>query len=79
MKRIILLAVLSFAFSAKAQESKSTKQYRSAESGQYVSKSTADKSPSTTYSTTRSTSTKSTSTSTSSSSSSGSTGSRSKK
>nr|WP_314897277.1 hypothetical protein [uncultured Flavobacterium sp.] len=50
MKKIIFLFVLAFGISMTAQQ----KQYKSAETGRYVSKSTATKSPSTTYSTTRS-------------------------
>lgn len=50
MKTIITLLVFTFTISTQAQQ----KQYRSAETGRYVSKSTATKSPSTTYSTTRS-------------------------
>lgn len=37
----------------KSSKSSSSKQYRSAESGRYVTKSTATKNPATTYSTTR--------------------------
>lgn len=37
----------------KPSKSSSSKQYRSAESGRYVTKSTATKSPATTYGTTR--------------------------
>lgn len=50
MKNFILIIVLLFAFSSNAQ---AKKQYRSAKSGQYVTKAKAEKSPSTTYSTTR--------------------------
>lgn len=58
MKKIILLFVLAFGFSTTAQTKQTkpasqTKQYKSAESGRYVTKSQATKSPSTTYSTTR--------------------------
>jgi hypothetical protein len=52
MKKIILLFVLAFSLSMVAQ-SRTKKQYKSAKSGKYVTKSTATKSPSTTYSTTR--------------------------
>jgi hypothetical protein len=68
MKKVILLLALSFALTTVAQEKK--KQYKSAETGRYVSKSTAQKSPSTTYSTPRKSSSSSTSTSTRSTSSS---------
>lgn len=50
MKNLILIITLLFAFSSNAQ---AKKQYRSAKSGQYVTKAKAQKSPSTTYSTTR--------------------------
>lgn len=51
MKKLLLLTALMFAFTtSQAQDSK---QYRSAKTGRYVSKSTATKSPSTTYGTTR--------------------------
>ena len=58
MKKIILLFILAFSFSAIAQTKPAkantqTKQYKSAESGRYVTKSQATKSPSTTYSTKR--------------------------
>lgn len=49
MKTIITLLVFAFTISTHAQE----KQYRSAKTGKYVTKSTATKNPSTTYSTTR--------------------------
>ncbi|GEM_PF-727422 len=52
MKKLILLITLTtFAVAANAQEK--NKQHRSAESGRYVTKKQAEKSPSTTYSTTR--------------------------
>ncbi|MEW5677044.1 hypothetical protein ABGT15_12085 [Flavobacterium enshiense] len=54
MKKLLLITGLLFAFTTTQAQEK--KQYRSAESGQYVSKSTAEKSPSTTYSTTKSSS-----------------------
>ena len=50
MRNLILITALLFAFSSNAQ---AKKQYRSAKSGQYVTKAKAEKSPSTTYSTTR--------------------------
>jgi hypothetical protein len=61
MKKIILLFVLAFSFSTigqtkpamAAKATTQTKQYKSAESGRYVTKSQATKSPSTTYSTKR--------------------------
>jgi hypothetical protein len=58
MKKIILLFVLAVSFSTKAQTrpakaTTQTKQYKSAESGRYITKSEATKSPSTTYSTKR--------------------------
>lgn len=59
MKKVILLTALMFAVTTGfSQEKKSNKQYRSAKTGQYVTKKQADKSPSTTYSTTRKSSTK---------------------
>jgi hypothetical protein len=55
MKKIILLLVLAFSVSLVAQSKQPAqqKQYKSAETGRYVTKSTATKSPSTTYSTTK--------------------------
>jgi hypothetical protein len=55
MKKIITVFVFLFCFALNAQNSpkKSSKQYRSAETGRYVTKKQADKSPKTTYSTTR--------------------------
>ena len=66
MKKIILLLVLAFCISIFAQtkqpkqstqtqtnQSAQQKQYKSAETGRYVTKTQATKSPSTTYSTTR--------------------------
>ncbi|HBT71412.1 MAG TPA: hypothetical protein DEB37_03805 [Lysinibacillus sp.] len=51
----LLIFSISATFVAQTKPSKSStsKQYRSAESGRYVTKSTAQKTPSTTYSTTR--------------------------
>jgi hypothetical protein len=51
----MLAFCVSAASSAQTKPSKSSdsKQYRSAKTGRYVTKSTATKSPSTTYSTTR--------------------------
>lgn len=49
MKKIISLFILIFGISMTAQQ----KQYKSAETGRYVTKSQATKSPSTTYSTVR--------------------------
>ncbi|MCK8143188.1 hypothetical protein MW871_14960 [Flavobacterium sp. I-SCBP12n] len=56
MKKLILLLTLLFAFTISAQQKK---QYRSAKTGQYVTKAKAEKSPSTTYSTPRKSKTKS--------------------
>lgn len=52
---LMLAFCVSAASSAQTKPSKSSdsKQYRSAKTGRYVTKSTATKSPSTTYSTTR--------------------------
>ena len=50
MKKIILITSLLFALTSNAQ---AKKQYRSAKTGQYVTKAKAVKSPSTTYGTTR--------------------------
>ena len=50
MKKVFILGLFLSALAMTAQEKK---QYKSAESGQYVSKSTADKNPSTTYGTPR--------------------------
>ncbi|TBX64780.1 hypothetical protein EZL74_12895 [Flavobacterium silvisoli] len=52
---LIVVFCVSITSSAqnKPSKSSSSKQYRSAESGRYVSKSTATKNPSTTYSTSR--------------------------
>ena len=50
MKKFIFLLTLLFAFTTFAQEKK---QYRSAKTGQYVTKDKAEKSPSTTYGSTR--------------------------
>lgn len=49
MKKTIALLAFIGAITIQAQQ----KQYRSAETGRYVTKSTATKNPSTTYSTTR--------------------------
>ena len=57
MKKGLIIATLALSFSVFAQQ-KPSKQYRSAETGKYVTKKEATKSPKTTYSTDRKTSSK---------------------
>ncbi|EEI93828.1 hypothetical protein HMPREF0765_0681 [Sphingobacterium spiritivorum ATCC 33300] len=57
MKKGLIAVVLMFSFAAFAQQ-KPSKQYKSAETGRYVTKKEATKSPKTTYSTPRKTSSK---------------------
>lgn len=53
MKNIFFIIAVMFAFSTAEAQGKKQKQYRSAESGRYVTKQKAEKSPATTYSTPR--------------------------
>jgi len=57
MKKGIIVVALALSFSMFAQQ-KPSKQYKSAETGRYVTKKEATKSPKTTYSTNRKTSSK---------------------
>lgn len=50
---VVCFSIASSMAQTKSSKSSNSKQYRSAETGRYVTKTTATKNPSTTYSTTR--------------------------